>query len=103
MPEAARAESRPHLPRVTLNSDGKRHPVQNSLAAFTLVAGIVAFATGLIVRAHLVATVLGAVGFGVGMYVQLISATREQRMLIVAGIIAAFVGLGLGLAHGGFG
>jgi hypothetical protein len=103
MPEAARAQSHAHLPRVTLNSDGKRHPVQNSLTAFTFIAGVVAFPIGLIVREHLVATVLGAAGFGVGMYAQLISATREQRVFIVAGIIAGFVGLGLGLAHGGFG
>jgi len=103
MPEAARAQSHSHLPRVTLNSDGKRHPVQNSLTAFTFIAGVVAFPIGLIVREHLVATVLGAAGFGVGMYAQLISATREQRVFIVAGIIAGFVGLGLGLAHGGFG
>jgi hypothetical protein len=33
----------------------------------------------------------------------MMSATREQRVLIVAGLIAAFVGLGLGIAHGGFG
>jgi hypothetical protein len=103
MPEAARVQSRAHVPHFTLNSDGKRHPVQNSLTAFTFIAGVVAFPVGLIVREHLLATVLGAAGFGVGMYAQLISATREQRMFIVAGIIAGFVGLGLGVAHGGFG
>ena len=32
----------------------------------------------------------------------LVSATREQRVLIVTGMIAGFVGLALGLAHGGF-
>jgi hypothetical protein len=103
MPEAARAQSHTRLPRVTLNSDGKRHPVQNSLTAFVFVAGVAAFATSLIVRAHLLATILGALGFGVGMYAQLISVTREQRVFIVSGIIAGFVGLGLGVAHGGFG
>jgi hypothetical protein len=38
----------------------------------------------------------------VGLYAQMISATREERIVIVAGIIAGFVGLALGLAHGGF-
>jgi hypothetical protein len=103
MPEAARAQSHAHLPRVTLNSDGKRHPLLNSLTAFTFIVGIAAFATGLIVRTHLPATILGAAGFGVGMYAQMISATREERVFIVAGIIAGFVGLGLGIAHGGIG
>jgi len=103
MPEAAGAQTHAHMTRVTLNSDGQRHPVQNSLTVLTFIAGILAFATGLIVRTHLPATVLGAVAFGVGMYAQMVSATREQRMFIVAGIIAGFVGLGLGIAHGGFG
>jgi uncharacterized membrane protein HdeD (DUF308 family) len=100
MPQAARA--RPHLPHVTLNGDGRRHPVENTLAVFTLVAGIVAFAAGWIVAQHLLATSLGAVALVVGLYSQLISATREQRMLIVTGLIAGFVGVALGLAHGGF-
>jgi hypothetical protein len=38
----------------------------------------------------------------VGLYTQMISATREQRVLIVGGIIAGFVGFALGIAHGGF-
>ena len=33
---------------------------------------------------------------------QMISATRKQRVLIVAGIIAGFVGLAIGLCKGGF-
>jgi hypothetical protein len=101
MPEAIRPLSRAQARHFTLNSDGKRHPLQNSLTAFTLVVGVVAFATGLIVRAHLAATILGGAGFVVGLYTQMISATREQRIFIVAGIIAAFVGLGLAVAHGG--
>jgi hypothetical protein len=103
MPQAAKAQSHARASRITLNSDGKRHPVENSLTAFTFVAGIVAFATGLMVRYHLAATIAGGAGFCVGMYAQMVSATREQRVFIVAGIIAAFVGLGLGVAHGGFG
>ena len=38
----------------------------------------------------------------IGLFAQMISATREERIIIVAGIIAGFVGLALGLAHGGF-
>ncbi len=103
MPDAIRAQSRSRQPRISLNSDGKRHPVENSLTAFTFIAGIVAFTTGLIVRDHVLATIVGALGFGVGMYAQMISATREQRVFIMAGVVASFVGLGIGIAHGGFG
>jgi hypothetical protein len=89
--------------RLTLNSDGQRHPWENALTAFTFVAGIVAFAIGFIVRAHVAGTVLGIVGFLVGLYAQMVSNTREQRILIMTGIVAAFVGMGLSIAHGGFG
>jgi FtsH-binding integral membrane protein len=102
MPQAAKARPHVRLPHVTLNSDGRRHPVENTLTAFTLVAGLLAFATGWIVTQHMVATALGAASLVVGLYSQLVSATREQRMLIVTGLVAGFVGVALGLAHGGF-
>lgn len=104
MPQATRTEEdRHHHLQPTLNSDGQRHPVINALTLFTFIAGIVAFALGIIVSTHLIATVLGAVAFATGMGTQLFSATTEQRIFIMAGVIAAFVGLGLGVAHGGFG
>jgi len=95
--------TRARAPRITLNSDGRRHPFLNAAALLTFFAGIAAFAIGFVVRAHLAATILGAVAFAFGLYVQLISATREQRVLIVTGLVGAFVGLGLGIAHGGLG
>jgi hypothetical protein len=89
-------------PDLTLNNDGKRHPLLNAVTIFVCAGGIVAFALGLIVRAHLAATVLGMACFAVGLYAQLVSATRGERMLIVVGITGGFVGAGLGIAHGGF-
>jgi len=92
-----------------LNSDGQPHPVENMLTIFTLVVGLVSFVLGLIVRnAHtsaaviVITTATGLVSCLVGLYVQMISHTREQRILIVTGIIAGFVGLALGLSKGGF-
>ena len=92
-----------------LNSDGQPHPVENALAIFTLVVGLVSFVLGMIVRnTHtgsaviIVATATGLVACLVGLYVQMVSSTREQRILIVTGIIAGFVGLALGLSKGGF-
>jgi len=38
----------------------------------------------------------------VGLYAQMISATREQRILIMTGVVGAFVGMVLGIAHGGY-
>jgi len=92
-----------------LNSDGQRHPVQNVLTIFTLVAGLIAFVLGLIVRnthagaaVHITATALGLAAMLVGLCVQMVSATRNQRVLLVAGMIAGFVGLAIGLSRGGF-
>jgi len=95
--------TRAHVPRLTLNSDGERHPLLNVATVLIFFAGIAAFALGLVVRAHLAATILGLVTFVGGLYAQLVSATREERILIVTGLVGAFVGLGLGIAHGGFG
>jgi len=83
-------------------TEGTPHPVQLGLTAFTLLAGIIAFVAGLIVRQHLAATVLGLASMVVGLYAQMISATRAQRIFLMAGVVPAFVGVCLGLAHGGF-
>lgn len=102
MPEAVKTPSR-QPSWLTLNSDGQSHPVLNIMSAVTVVVGVAAFACGLIVSARAIATVLGIIGLGIGMMAQMYSATREERILIVTGIIGAVVGLGLGVGHGGFG
>jgi hypothetical protein len=84
-------------------ADGKRHQVQLGLTVFTLLAGIVAFVAGLIVKQHLAATALGLASLVVGLSTQMISATRPQRIILMAGVVPAFVGVCLGIAHGGFG
>lgn len=99
MDEATKTQS--HA-RVTLNSDGQRHPMENMLTITVFLGGLLAFAIGFIVRAHFAGTLLGLVAFVAGLYAQLVSNTREQRVLIMAGMIAAFVGAGLSIAHGGF-
>ena len=108
MADTARTGSRMNLANI-LNSDGQPHRTLNILAIFTLVVGLVSFVLGMIIRnAHtgaaviVTATVTGLVACLVGLYTQMISATREQRILIVTGIIAGFVGLALGLSKGGF-
>ncbi len=92
-----------------LNSDGQPHPLQNALTIFTVVVGLVSFALGMVVRnAHtsaaviVITTATGLAACLIGLYAQMISATREQRVLIVTGIIGGFVGLAIALGHGGF-
>ena len=73
-----------------LNSDGQPHPVENFMAVLTLILGLISFILGMIIRnAHtgaaviVTATATGLVACLVGLYVQMISATREQRIVIV--------------------
>ncbi len=99
-----------HLPHISLNSDGRPHRAINALTIFTLAVGLASFVTGIVIRNTpgtglgwaITAAASGLAAMLVGLYTQMISATREQRVLIVTGIIAGFVGLALGLAHGGF-
>jgi FtsH-binding integral membrane protein len=110
MADTVPGRGRNRFPRVTLNSDGRPHPLLNTLSVFTLLVGLVSFVLGLVIRnvpsaglgTALVTAVTGLVALVVGLVTQMVSATREQRVIIVAGIIAGFVGLALGLAHGGF-
>ena len=99
MSDALRTQPHSHL---TLNDDGQRHPLENVLAVVTLVLGVPAFALGFVVAQHFPAVILGLIAVFVGLYDQMISVTRNQRIVIMAGLIAAFVGAGLGFAHGGF-
>jgi hypothetical protein len=102
MRQATGARPHPHIPHITLNSDGKRHPLENGLAVFTLIAGVAAFPAGFIVSQHMLASWAGMASLVVGLYAQMISATRNERMIIVTGLVAGFVGVALGIAHGGF-
>ena len=106
---AARGRAARRRPYLTLNDDGQRHPVENSLSVFTLVGGLVACVLGFLAYqdvsgawTHVGATWLGLITLVIGLPAQLFSATRTERMLIVTGLVAAFVGVCLGLARGGF-
>ena len=100
----------PQAQQMRLDAGGTRQLTLNALAIVTIVLGLVSFALGMIVRnepsasaaLHVTATVTGAVSVVLGLYVQMISATRTERIVVVTGMIAGFVGACLGLAHGGF-
>lgn len=101
MPRAhGHARNRPL--RFTLNTDGRRHKVENVLSVVTIGCGLLAFATGLIPSAHVVASWAGVLGFCGGLYSQYVSATTPERALNIVGIVASFVGVAFGIYHGGF-
>ncbi|MDI3420546.1 hypothetical protein [Streptomyces luteolus] len=84
-----------------LATDGKPHPVQDTLLAVTLVLGLVAFVTAMFHHLHLLSSWAGLVGIITGGYGQYISETTRERFLMVIGLGAAAIGFFLGMAHGG--
>ncbi|AXK35318.1 hypothetical protein DVA86_24410 [Streptomyces armeniacus] len=89
-----------------LNTDGKAHPVENTLAAVTALLGVVAFAAGLVTQRdgadlHLLASWAGLAGVLTGGWGQFISATTGERFVLILGLGAAAIGLFLGMAYGG--
>lgn len=84
-----------------LASDGKPHPLQDTLMAVTLVLGALAFITGLFHGLHLLSSWAGLMGIAAGAYGQFISVTTRERFALIIGLGASAVGFYLGMAHGG--
>ena len=82
-------------------TDGKPHPVQDTLLAVTLVLGVTAFVTGFFHNLHLLSSWTGLVGILTGAYGQWISETTRERFGLILGLGASAVGFFLGMAHGG--
>lgn len=97
----------PHDPKLLGHSatetPSAHHQRQRVLTVVTLVIGTVALVLGFIEAAHAAGAVLGAIGVVLGFYCQLTSENTGQRWMDVLGTGGAAVGLGLSLAHGGFG
>jgi hypothetical protein len=96
---------RPHLPHpthLTLNTDGKRHPLENALAAVTAVLGVVSIVCALSESLHVVGSWTGLAGVVVGLYDQLRSATTAERIVLVIFLGVSAVGWALNMANGGF-
>jgi hypothetical protein len=83
------------------HSDGQAHPLQNTLAGITVVLGAIAIATCMFRSLHLLASWTGLFGVLTAAWGQYISITTAERFLLVIGGVAAAVGLGIGIAHGG--
>jgi hypothetical protein len=79
------------------------HQRQQALTAVTFVLGAVALVLGFIPAAHLVGSLVGLAGVVLGFYCQLASENTKQRWADILGTGGAAIGLGLSLAHGGFG
>ncbi|GAA4102743.1 MULTISPECIES: hypothetical protein [Actinomadura] len=99
MPDEATERKRPLL---TLNTDGERHPLENSLAVAAITIGLIALVLGFIPATHFFGALAGVIGLPLALFSQMISATTGERWLNVIGMIASFVGAAFALRHGGF-
>ncbi|MFD9302726.1 hypothetical protein ACFWCB_08560 [Streptomyces sp. NPDC060048] len=82
-------------------TDGKPHPLQDTLMAVTLILGTVAFVTAFFDHLHLLSSWTGLIGILTGAYGQFISATTRERFALIIGLGASAFGFFLGMAHGG--
>ncbi|MBL1118741.1 hypothetical protein JK364_41215 [Streptomyces sp. 110] len=98
MAQAARSQ---HSLFAFLDTDGKSHPLENTVAVVTLVIGVIAFVTAHFPHLHLVSSWVGLIGMVSGAWGQLRSVTTGERFLLIIGLGAAGVGFYLGMAHGG--
>ncbi|MDA5280419.1 hypothetical protein ACWGHM_25715 [Streptomyces sp. NPDC054904] len=92
---------RPQSPISLLATDGKPHPLQDTLMAATLILGAVAFITAFWHHLHLVSSWAGLIGILTGGYGQFISITTRERFALIIGLGASAFGFFLGMAHGG--
>ena len=90
------------MPHVLPERRHRTYQKESYLAAITLAGGLAALGCGVMRDGHFVAVCLGIVFAMFGLYSQLVSATTRERWVNVVGIGTAFLGLGLGLSHGGF-
>ncbi|MET7742209.1 hypothetical protein [Streptomyces sp. NPDC005385] len=92
---------RPNTTGSLFATDGKPHPLQDTLLAVTLVLGILAFVTSMFHSLHLISSWAGLIGILTGAYGQFISVTTRERFGLILGLGLSGVGFYLGLAHGG--
>lgn len=92
---------RPNTAGGLLATDGKAHPLQDTLLVVTLVLGITSFITAQFHNLHLLSSWTGLIGIATGAYGQWISETTRERFGLIVGLGASGVGFFLGMAHGG--
>ncbi|WP_327354851.1 hypothetical protein [Streptomyces sp. NBC_01304] len=92
---------RPNTATSLFATDGKPHPLQDTLLAVTLILGLTAFVSAMFHNLHLLSSWTGLVGILTGAYGQFISATTRERFFLILGLGAAAIGFFLGMAHGG--
>ncbi|MFD5536806.1 hypothetical protein ACFWIJ_02855 [Streptomyces sp. NPDC127079] len=92
---------RPNTAGSLFATDGKTHPLQDSLMAVTLALGLIAFITCFFHSLHLLSSWAGLIGIFTGLYGQWVSITTRERFGLILGLGASGIGFFIGMANGG--
>ncbi|MGW5651747.1 hypothetical protein [Streptomyces humi] len=92
---------RPNTAGSLFATDGKSHPLQDSLMAVTLALGLIAFITCFFHGLHLLSSWAGLIGIFTGLYGQWVSITTRERFGVILGLGASGIGFFIGMANGG--
>jgi len=92
---------RPNTAGGLFATDGKAHPLQDTLLLVTLVLGLTSFVAAQFHNLHLLSSWTGLIGIATGAYGQWISVTTRERFGLIVGLGLSGVGFFLGMAHGG--
>jgi hypothetical protein len=92
---------RPNTAGSLFATDGKAHPLQDTLTVVTLVLGLLSFITSFFHGLHLLTSWAGLLGIVIGAYGQWISETTRERTGLILGLGASGIGFLIGMAHGG--
>jgi hypothetical protein len=87
--------------RYTVNTDGRPHPLVNTLLLVTLVLGGISVISSIFNSLHLLSSWTGLVGIFTGGYGQFISVTTAERFFLIIALGMSAVGFYIGVAHGG--
>ncbi|GAA2791715.1 hypothetical protein [Streptomyces showdoensis] len=82
-------------------TDGKPHPLQDTLMGITLFLGLLSVITAQFHSLHVLASWAGLIGILTGAYGQFISVTTRERFVLIVGLGASAVGFYLGMFYGG--
>ncbi|MET8827612.1 hypothetical protein ABZX40_16865 [Streptomyces sp. NPDC004610] len=92
---------RPNTAGSLFATDGKSHPLPDTLLAVTLTLGVLSFVTAQFHSLHLLSSWTGLIGILTGAYGQWVSVTTRERVGLILGLGLSGVGFFLGMAHGG--
>ncbi|MFD7321308.1 hypothetical protein ACFV9D_09475 [Streptomyces sp. NPDC059875] len=92
---------RPDPGHSLLATDGKPHPLQDTLMGVTLFLGVLSFITAQFHDLHVLASWAGLIGIVTGAFGQFVSVTTRERFVLIVGLGASAVGFYLGMFYGG--